>query len=490
MKKNNHTKKDIPLIFTVALKAELPSSIKSLDSIAVATMAQLKSEGAKVLKKKIAIIITGVGREASKIAAEWILHNLSCQFVVNIGSAGILGSKKESLQWVMPQKANNAEKLTSKLDQRTPFPWPKELKLYREGTILTAISPIEGDSSSYHDKFDYVDMECGAQNEVFLNSDVSFHTIKFLTDRANRNTRKDFQHSLKKMHQDLEAIFSFARKEEQPSISVIIPVFNREKRIKDSIESVLNQTLSPKEIIVIDDGSTDNTKEVLEKYKDQITIIESPNNKGVSAARNIGIDAAKGDWITLLDSDDLWEKDKLAKQWQYIKENPQYEIIQCDEIWIRNNVRVNSCKHHKKRSGWIFDTSLERCFISPSAVLLKKELFHTYGNFDETLPACEDYDIWLRITRHQPIGLNPEPSLIKHGGHDDQLSRKYAAMDRFRIQALQAALNREVDKNNSFGEMITNTIKKKATILAAGARKRGKEEEVFHYNSLLDNPLN
>jgi len=193
---------------------------------------------------------------------------------------------------------------------------------------------------------------------------------------------------------------------------------------------VLHQTYYPDEIVVIDDGSVDGTMDAFAQFGDSIAILNQ-SNKGVSAARNSGILNSLGDWLTFLDSDDEWLPEKLEMQVKYHKENPQIKISQTNEIWIRNEKRVNPMKKHQKYRGWIFKKCLPLCIVSPSAVMIHRSVFDEVGLFDETLPVCEDYDLWLRIARRYEIGLLPENFVIKYGGHDDQLSQKYWGMDRY-----------------------------------------------------------
>ncbi len=261
------------------------------------------------------------------------------------------------------------------------------------------------------------------------------------------------------------------------NISVIIPVYNRENTISRAIDSVLNQTYKPLEIIVVDDGSTDKTTEILKSYSDNIRVIRQ-NNNGVSSARNIGIKNSISEWIALLDSDDEWLPNKLQLEADYINENPEINILQTEEIWNRNGKRINPKKYHKKISGNIFKESLELCLVSPSTVIFSRSLFDEIGKFDETLPVCEDYDYWLRVSMKYPIGLVQEYGIIKYGGHSDQLSHKYWGMDRFRIQSLEKLLNNKLisEKQKKF---VLNSILKKLNIMLIGAKKRKKDISVL-----------
>ncbi len=267
-------------------------------------------------------------------------------------------------------------------------------------------------------------------------------------------------------------------------VSVIIPTFNRWPVLCRAIDSALAQSYRATEIIIIDDGSTDDTAHLLQnRYADQITLY-SQTNAGVSAARNTGLAKAKEDWIALLDSDDEWLPDKLKCQVDLIKTNKDCVLCHTEEIWIRNGVRVNPMKKHKKSGGDIFDQCLPLCAISPSSTLINKYLLDSVGQFDESLPACEDYDLWLRICANHEVHFLDQPLLIKYGGHQDQLSRKYWGMDRFRIQALQNLLNTEKlseDKRNKTIEMLVT----KTRILLTGAIKHTNESLAEECQSIL-----
>jgi len=269
----------------------------------------------------------------------------------------------------------------------------------------------------------------------------------------------------------------------KPQVSVIIPTYNRGRVIKEAIDSVLAQDYTEFELIVVDDGSTDHTSDVLDSYRNVIKVL-SQKNRGVSAARNRGIAEASGKFIAFLDSDDLWLPHKLSTQVEFFNKTPDALICQTEEVWIRNGLRVNPKKRHKKPSGMIFKLSLELCLVSPSAVMIKRSLFDRVGEFDETLPACEDYDLWLRISSRFPIYLIDTPLIIKRGGHDDQLSSR-AGLDKFRIKAIEKIIKSKLLSDDQH-QAAVKTLKKKCDIYAAGCRKRGREEEALYYTSLSE----
>ena len=266
------------------------------------------------------------------------------------------------------------------------------------------------------------------------------------------------------------------------TVSVVIPTFNRESFIEQCVVSALQQSKKPDEVIVVDDGSSDKTWDVLrtlgfsdsKEERNSLRYIFQ-RNKGVSAARNLGIKAAKFRYIAFLDSDDLWLEKKLEKQISSLEsQSIRYRLSHTNEIWVRNGVRVNAHLKHEKNGGDIFIQCLKLCCISPSSSLVDRSVFDDFGFFDENLPACEDYDFWLRFCAFEDVHFVNEHLLIKNGGHDQQLSKKHWGMDRFRVTALENLL-----KNQSLSEFKRKeTIKElifKLQVLIDGGRKRKKD---------------
>lgn len=267
-----------------------------------------------------------------------------------------------------------------------------------------------------------------------------------------------------------------------PFVSVIVPTFNRALLLRECVDSILRQTYRHFEIIVVDDGSKDNTPEIMADYPR--TKVIRQDNRGVSAARNRGIGVARGDYIAFCDSDDLWQPDKLQTQIDFFKSNSQAMVCYTDEIWIRCGRRINPCKHHQKISGWIFDKCLELCIVSPSSVMMQQSFFTIAGLFDESLPACEDYDLWLRASLKIPFYFIPQPLIIKRGGHEDQLSKKYWGMDRFRVIAILKCLRENLSPLER--QKASTMLVLKCSILAQGARKRGHIQEAEYYQHISD----
>jgi glycosyltransferase involved in cell wall biosynthesis len=257
-------------------------------------------------------------------------------------------------------------------------------------------------------------------------------------------------------------------------VSVVIPTYNRIAYLGRAITSVLKQSYPVNEIIVIDNGSTDQTLSFIKKNFTRIRVI-TEKKRGVSFARNLGIKNCKYNWIAFLDSDDEWIIDKIEKQFVLLKEsNFKYQFIHTNEIWIKNGMLKNQKKRHLKKGGYIFEDCLDICKISPSSVLIKKELFDRCGLFDNKFKVCEDYELWLRIASKIKIGYLDKPLIKKYGGHKGQLSNKYWGIDRYRIKALEKILiNNNLNKQQKL--KVLEYLLKKINIILLGAINRNNK---------------
>jgi glycosyltransferase involved in cell wall biosynthesis len=269
-----------------------------------------------------------------------------------------------------------------------------------------------------------------------------------------------------------------------PTVSVVIPTFNRIGFLRQAIESVLGQTFRDFELIVVDDGSNDSTPETIENEYPEVRLVRQ-SRRGVSAARNRGVREAGGTWIAFLDSDDSWLPRKLERQLDRLNREKGYRICYTDEIWIRNGVRVNPGKRHRKFSGDLFWPSLPLCIVSPSSVMVEKTLFEEMGGFDESLPVCEDYDLWLRIAVREPFLFLAERLIVKRNGHPGQLSQTTWGMDRFRIRALEKLLETSGFPEER-GKAAFEEMARKAKVYAGGCAKRGKTKEAEETMSRLN----
>ncbi len=240
----------------------------------------------------------------------------------------------------------------------------------------------------------------------------------------------------------------------------------------------------PQEIIIIDDGSVDQTSEIIKEYKNKVIYL-TQENKGPAAARNLGIKHASGDFIAFLDSDDWWHKDKLKLQIKHMLNNPEYLISHSEETWYRRGQHLNQKNKHKKYQGYIFDKCLPLCGVSLSTVIARAKLFDLVGLFDETLPCCEDYDMWLRVSIGHPYLLIDKPLTLKDGGRPDQLSFIHRiGIDKYRIKSLEKILTQPDILNKEQQALAFQEFKRKCQIYGKGCIKHGKNEEGQFYLGL------
>ncbi|MFW6160290.1 MAG: glycosyltransferase family 2 protein [Acidobacteriota bacterium] len=273
-------------------------------------------------------------------------------------------------------------------------------------------------------------------------------------------------------------------------VSVIIPTYNRASFLKEAVisvmkQSVFNQLYKERQIEcwIIDDGSTDNTKETIYEFGSILNYVYQPH-QGVSVARNKGLSLVKGEYVAFLDSDDLWLEDKLRIQLNFMNHFSEAAMCYTEEVWVRHGVVVNPQKKHRKYSGWVFDKVLPLCLLSLSSAVFRKQAFDELGGFDESLPACEDYDFGIRLAQRYPYHLISKPLIVKRGGHPDQLSRKYWGLDRFRVVALKKTLALDLTPRQE--RSVRQEIIQKSRVLHQGFQKRGKIEEAEYYRQLIN----
>lgn len=184
-----------------------------------------------------------------------------------------------------------------------------------------------------------------------------------------------------------------------PKVSVIIPTYNREDFIEETIQSVLDQTYKDFEIIVVDDGSTDNTKKKLEKFNSKIKLIEQKNSER-AVSRNNGIKNAQGEYIAFLDSDDLWFKNKLEKQVEVLDKNKDYVLTYCQCLRINENgLNIKIAERQLKGySGYVYEKLLMRNFITSPTPLVKRECIEKIKGFETKYIPYEDWEFWVRLS--------------------------------------------------------------------------------------------
>jgi glycosyltransferase involved in cell wall biosynthesis len=267
-------------------------------------------------------------------------------------------------------------------------------------------------------------------------------------------------------------------------VSIILPTYNRAHLLARAVRSVLQQTFSDWELRIVDDGSMDETAALAEEFvrSDSRVQYVRQENRGVSAARNVAIFSTESPWIAFVDSDDEWLPNKLELQLKYAEENPHIRLIHSEENWWRNGKLLQRLKRHEKLGGRVFRSCLPLCYISPSTVMIRTELIRMHGGFREDFLACEDYDLWLKISMQEEVGVISEPLINKYGGHEDQLSAR-KVLDEYRARALWEMRDHPaltVDDRTALLEEFA----RKRDILIKGYEKHGHLEKAAFWRQL------
>jgi len=203
------------------------------------------------------------------------------------------------------------------------------------------------------------------------------------------------------------------------TVSVIIPTYNCADFLPEALNSVLCQTWRDLEIVVVDDGSTDSTREVVEKYGDRIRYFHK-RNEGPSSARNMGIKEARGTYVAFLDSDDLWEPEKLRIQMDFMAEHPDVRLV-CTDSRLMGSRGQRHMKLKRDCVGNLFPLLYVKSFVRTSTVLMAGDCFQEIGYFDESYRSAEDYDVWLRVAKRYPIAYLNQP-LVRYRKHESNVS--------------------------------------------------------------------
>lgn len=254
------------------------------------------------------------------------------------------------------------------------------------------------------------------------------------------------------------------------TVSVVIPVYNRTSSLKDAVESVFLQKYPDIEIIVVDDGSDEKVNKNLKPYMSRIKYIRMENNRGVSFARNLGVNRAEGDYIAFLDSDDLWLPGKLEEQIK-LMEKEKTKVCHTDEFWYKKDRFVNQGVRHEKYGGWIFPHILDICRISPSSIIIHKTVIEKSGKFDERLPVCEDYDLWLRIASTFKISYLPVKLVVKRAYMNGQLSLNVPYLEYYRLLSLIKFVRKNCRLSYPYLKAAYSEIEHKYNIVKKGIDK-------------------
>jgi len=196
-----------------------------------------------------------------------------------------------------------------------------------------------------------------------------------------------------------------------PEVSVIIATYNRGALLQEALDSVLSQTYRDYEVIIADDGSTDDTSERLEKYADRVRILKIEHTGRPSIARNAAIDTASGRLLAFLDSDDLWSPAKLERQVAFLDANPSFVMCYCDATFLSEDGRSLGRQSQREhlRSGWVLGHLLQGNFIPLPTVVAKKDVVDAAQRFEEWLTISEDWHLWAKVAARGKVGLVNEP---------------------------------------------------------------------------------
>ena len=271
----------------------------------------------------------------------------------------------------------------------------------------------------------------------------------------------------------------------QPPVSVILPTYNRCASCIEAVDSIVAQTWRHFELIIVDDGSTDDTRARLDDrcaaIRDiPIRIIALDHAGMPGRTRNRGVAAAHGELIAFLDDDDLWLPKKLEQQLELHRGPNAAALSHTREIWRRGLRTISQRRQHHRRAGDIFADALRRCIIGPSTVMLNRGLFLQQGGFREDLPIAEDYELWLRITAHHQVAYLDQALTIKRGGRPDQLStiapQSSKTIEYWRMQALKPLVDAADFASADQLAAASAELTRKRHIYAAGRRKRCHQE--------------
>ena len=263
-----------------------------------------------------------------------------------------------------------------------------------------------------------------------------------------------------------------------PTVSVIIHTYNNEKFIGETIESVLNQTYKDYEIIVVDDGSVDGTRDALLPYMHGIRY-HYKENGGIASAKNAGISLSHAEFVAFLDHDDLWVPDKLMLQMECFIENPQAGLVYTKYTSFKNGKELRT-KPEKGYSGWIFKELLSKSFIQTSTVVVKRECLDAVGPYDETFFLGDEYDMFLRIARKFQCGF-VDKGLTRYRVHDTNASNNDFLFDNENLGVYKKIYNSFTNLDGVEKKILRKRIARYSMKVAEGLYSQGKLEESREY---------
>ncbi|MHC4139756.1 MAG: glycosyltransferase family 2 protein [Planctomycetota bacterium] len=263
-----------------------------------------------------------------------------------------------------------------------------------------------------------------------------------------------------------------------PTVSVIIHTYNNEKFIAETVESVLNQTYKDYEIIVVDDGSVDGTRDALLPYMQEIRY-HYKENGGIASAKNAGMALSKTEFIAFLDHDDLWVPDKLKLQIEYFNKNPQVGLVYAKYTTFRDGKELRT-KPEKGYSGWVFKELLSKSFIQTSTVIVKKECLDAVGPYDESLSLGDEYDMFLRISKKFQCGF-VDKGLTRYRIHDTNASNNDFLFDKENLGVYKKIYSNFTDLDGIEKKILKKRIARYSMKVAKELYRQGQLEESKKY---------
>ena len=271
-----------------------------------------------------------------------------------------------------------------------------------------------------------------------------------------------------------------------PTVNVIIHTYNNERFIAETVESVLNQTYKEYEIVVVDDGSVDGTRDALIPYMQKIRY-HYKENGGIASAKNAGIGLSQTEFVAFLDHDDLWAPDKLQLQMECFNENSQVGLVYAKYTSFRDGKELRT-KPEKGYSGWIFKELLSKSFIQTSTVVVKRECLDAVGPYDESFSLGDEYDMFLRIARKFQCSFI-DKSLTRYRVHDTNASNNDFLFDNENLGVYKKVYNNFTDLDGVEKKILRKRIARYSMKVAEGLYRQGKQEESKKYQMEANNYL-
>ncbi len=270
------------------------------------------------------------------------------------------------------------------------------------------------------------------------------------------------------------------------TVDVIIPSYGREKLLREAIDSVLQQSFTALRLYIVDDASPESLQESIDCRDSRVTWLRLKKTIGPGGARNAGVALGRAPYIAFLDSDDLWDLSKLAKQIPQLLNDASLQWVHCNEQWQRGRKTVLQRAEHRKQGGNFLGRAFSRCLIANSAVVFRRTFYERHGGFNPFFPVCSDFELWLRMLHESPIGFLDEALVTKRAGNWQQVSST-PETDRYRVLALHRffRLQRRRAAFRAHAAVLFDEAIYKCEILIKGARKYAKHARERRYQAWL-----